>query len=76
MWFPLPKAQQIPIIDNYIAVKALREIAAQMGKKDWNFSVDPCINESSWATSQLSWSYKNSIICNCLNHNVCHVVEL
>ncbi|GMY37740.1 probable LRR receptor-like serine/threonine-protein kinase At1g07650 isoform X2 [Fagus crenata] len=58
-------------------VKALREIAAQVGKKDWNFKVDPCINESSWATSpsKLRPFYNNSIICNC-SHGVCHVVHL
>ncbi|MBA0807754.1 hypothetical protein Gohar_023538, partial [Gossypium harknessii] len=31
-------------------VKALREIAAELGKKDWNFSENPCNNKSSWFT--------------------------
>uniref|UniRef100_A0A2N9GG18 Leucine-rich repeat-containing N-terminal plant-type domain-containing protein n=1 Tax=Fagus sylvatica TaxID=28930 RepID=A0A2N9GG18_FAGSY len=31
-------------------LKALVKIAAQVGKKGWNFKVDPCINESRWAT--------------------------
>jgi hypothetical protein len=31
------------------AVEALREIATQLGKKDWDFSVNPC-NDSSWIT--------------------------
>jgi hypothetical protein len=28
------------------AVEAPDEIATQVGKKDWNFSVEPCSNES------------------------------
>ncbi|KAJ6298990.1 hypothetical protein OIU76_020041 [Salix suchowensis] len=29
---------------------ALREIATQVGKMDWNNKVDPCSNETSWVT--------------------------
>ncbi|GMY37735.1 probable LRR receptor-like serine/threonine-protein kinase At1g07650 [Fagus crenata] len=60
-------------------VKALGEIAAQVGKKGWNFKIDPCINESSWATPKSSSRplYNNSLICNCsYPHGACHVVQL
>ncbi|XP_050290700.1 probable leucine-rich repeat receptor-like serine/threonine-protein kinase At3g14840 isoform X2 [Quercus robur] len=60
-------------------VQGLREIAAQVGKKDWNFGVDPCSNESSWATppSSLRPLYNNSLICNCsYPSGVCHVIKL
>ncbi|KAG6696132.1 hypothetical protein I3842_09G132100 [Carya illinoinensis] len=64
-------------------VGALREIATQLGKDDWNFSVDPCSNESSWFTADYSSKpemYNNSLICNCsfptATGNVCHVVSL
>jgi hypothetical protein len=60
-------------------VEALREVATQLGKKDWNFSVDPCINDSSWATpkSNLMPLYNNSLICNCsIAAGVCHVAQL
>ncbi|KAK7849510.1 putative leucine-rich repeat receptor-like serine/threonine-protein kinase [Quercus suber] len=60
-------------------VKALGEIAKQLGKKDWNTNVDPCINESSWLTPKLDSRplYNNSLICNCSYPNsVCHVVKL
>ncbi|KAL0011467.1 hypothetical protein SO802_006575 [Lithocarpus litseifolius] len=60
-------------------VQALREIAAQVGKKDWNFGVDPCSNDSSWATphSSLRPLYNNSLICNCsYPSGVCHVIKL
>ena len=63
---------------NY-AVEALVEIAAEVGKKGWNFKVDPCINESSWATPKSSSRplYNNSIICNCsYPHGACHVIQL
>ncbi|XP_030967701.1 probable leucine-rich repeat receptor-like serine/threonine-protein kinase At3g14840 [Quercus lobata] len=60
-------------------VKALREIRLQLGKKDWNFSVDPCINESSWLTPKLDSRplYNNSLFCNCsYPDSVCHVIGL
>ena len=64
--------------ENY-AVKALREIGEQLKKNDWNFSVDPCENDSSWVTPQsdLRPLYNNSITCNCsYPYGVCHVVKL
>jgi hypothetical protein len=64
----------------YYAVQALREIGKQVGKNDWNFSVDPCTrNDSSWKTpySDLRPLYNNSLICNCsFPDGVCHVVKL
>ncbi|XP_059435594.1 probable LRR receptor-like serine/threonine-protein kinase At1g07650 [Corylus avellana] len=68
-----------PTPDN--EVDALGEIATQVGKKDWNSSVDPCVNESSWATpkSDLRPLYDNSLICNCsiaAGVRVCNVAQL
>ncbi|KAE7996361.1 hypothetical protein FH972_001092 [Carpinus fangiana] len=65
-------------------VEALRKIGKEMGKKDWNFSVDPCsTDDPSWKTpkSALWPTYQNSVFCNCLKHadkssRVCHVVQL
>ncbi|KAF5475277.1 hypothetical protein F2P56_007100 [Juglans regia] len=59
-------------------VEALREIAAQLGKKDWNFRVNPC-NDSSWITPLLEERplYNNTVNCNCSYPNgVCHVVKI
>ncbi|WCJ27271.1 Leucine-rich repeat transmembrane protein kinase [Euphorbia peplus] len=64
-------------------VDVLRDIAKELGKKDWNFGIDPCINESSWLTpisKDRPW-YNNSVICNCsctnqLDVNCCHVTEI
>ncbi|KAJ7947201.1 putative Kinase [Quillaja saponaria] len=60
-------------------VQALGEIGEQVGKKNWNFSVDPCSNDTSWATpkSYLRPLYNNSLVCNCsYSGGVCHVTGL
>ncbi|XP_021294046.1 probable LRR receptor-like serine/threonine-protein kinase At1g07650 isoform X1 [Herrania umbratica] len=60
-------------------VDALHEIAKELGKKDWVFSVDPCSNQSSWETPKLPDRplYNNTVICNCsFPGDVCHVVIL
>jgi hypothetical protein len=57
------------------AEEALKEIAAQLRKEDWNFSVNPC-NDSSWITpdSGQTSTYNNTVICNCsYAGDVCHV---
>ncbi|XP_050287450.1 probable leucine-rich repeat receptor-like serine/threonine-protein kinase At3g14840 [Quercus robur] len=59
-------------------VKALGEIAEQLGKKDWNTNV--CINDLSWLTPKLADLRppdNNSLFCNCsYPDGVCHVVAL
>ncbi|KAK4589472.1 hypothetical protein RGQ29_020158 [Quercus rubra] len=60
-------------------VQALREIAMQLGKKDWNFGVDPCSQDRSWLTpqSKLRPLYNNSLVCNCSDSlGQCHVIEI
>ncbi|KAK7848866.1 putative leucine-rich repeat receptor-like serine/threonine-protein kinase [Quercus suber] len=64
-----------------LAVTALGEIADQLGKKDWNFKVDPCTgNDQSWTTTTQvdTYYYNNTLNCNCniSDDGVCHVVEL
>nr|POF18194.1 isoform 2 of probable lrr receptor-like serine/threonine-protein kinase [Quercus suber] len=63
--------------------RALSEIADQLGKRDWNFRVDPCTsNDQSWTTTQVNsnqpFCYNNALICNCnfTNDGVCHVVQM
>ncbi|KAL2667821.1 hypothetical protein AAZV13_01G090500 [Glycine max] len=53
-------------------VQALRDIAHTIGKKNWNYSVDPCTGKSNWNSSE-----KNVVTCNCsfVNHT-CHVVSI
>ncbi|KAL6202045.1 hypothetical protein ACLB2K_025756 [Fragaria x ananassa] len=60
-------------------VEALKEIAAQIGKNDWNFSVDPCSNDTSWATpiSAARPLFNNTVTCNCsFSDGACHVTSI
>ncbi|GAB2212903.1 hypothetical protein Drorol1_Dr00020905, partial [Drosera rotundifolia] len=54
-------------------VSALREIAKELGKNDWNISVDPCSLNSSSIPGRPS--YVNQIICDCKG-NICHVSNI
>ncbi|KAK7826932.1 putative leucine-rich repeat receptor-like serine/threonine-protein kinase [Quercus suber] len=75
------KAQAGHLADD--EVSALREIADQLGKRNWNFKVDPCTsNNQSWPTTQVNsnqpFNYNNTLICDCnlTNDGVCHVVQI
>ncbi|PON83559.1 hypothetical protein TorRG33x02_206110 [Trema orientale] len=59
------------------AVQALKEIAAQVGKTDWDFSIDPCSNNTIWETpkSEARPAYNNTLNCTC-SDRVCHVTHL
>ncbi|KAH9779336.1 putative leucine-rich repeat receptor-like serine/threonine-protein kinase [Citrus sinensis] len=56
------------------AVQALKDIANTLGKKDWNFSVDPCSGEEGWAEIP----EENAVTCNCSfsNGTVCYVFRI
>ncbi|KAL3643562.1 hypothetical protein CASFOL_014377 [Castilleja foliolosa] len=58
----------------------LREIAKELGKKDWDFSLNPCDeNSKNWNTERNNDRplYNNSVICNCSYPNaVCHVEKI
>jgi len=61
-----------------IAVKALKEIGNKIGKKDWDFGVDPCSGKGKWNVSDSRKGFESSVICDCsFNHNSsCHVVSM
>ncbi|XP_040363265.1 probable leucine-rich repeat receptor-like serine/threonine-protein kinase At3g14840 isoform X2 [Rosa chinensis] len=65
-----------------IEVQALREIATQIKKKDWDFTVDPCQNDTthpSWATpvSADRPLFGNNLTCNCsFPDGSCHVINI
>ncbi|KAE8734289.1 hypothetical protein F3Y22_tig00000773pilonHSYRG00059 [Hibiscus syriacus] len=51
----------------------------ELGKKDWDFTVDPCSNHSSWRNPDIDPRklYNNTLVCNCsFPGDVCHVVSL
>ncbi|KAM2043165.1 hypothetical protein ACFX1R_038369 [Malus domestica] len=56
-------------------VEALREIAVQLNKKDWNFS-DPCSNIPTISIPRTD-EYNNTLVCNCsFSGNVCHIQSI
>ncbi|TKY57249.1 LRR receptor serine/threonine-protein kinase [Spatholobus suberectus] len=59
-------------------VKALKEIGSKIGKKDWDFGVDPCSGKGNWNVSDARKGFESSVICDCsFNHNSsCHVVSI
>ncbi|OVA14371.1 Protein kinase domain [Macleaya cordata] len=61
-----------------VEVEALREIGKTLGKKDWNFSADPCGGEWGWATLTPVKGEENAVSCNCSfsNNTVCHVLSI
>ncbi|XP_020983924.2 probable leucine-rich repeat receptor-like serine/threonine-protein kinase At3g14840 isoform X2 [Arachis duranensis] len=59
----------------------MKEIAKKVGKKDWNFSVDPCSGLENWNSSNaVKGMLINAVTCDCsfanANLTVCHVVSI
>ncbi|KAH6796315.1 hypothetical protein C2S51_037301 [Perilla frutescens var. frutescens] len=56
----------------------LEEIAEQLGKRDWDFSLNPCDGNSNWNASKADMPvYQNFLICNCsFAGGVCHVEQI
>ncbi|XP_068640979.1 probable LRR receptor-like serine/threonine-protein kinase At1g07650 [Aristolochia californica] len=58
-------------------VSALRSIAKQLGKKDWDFSVDPCSEEGNWTRHVAEKGFESYVTCNCPDkHKFCHVINM
>ncbi|CAJ2659544.1 unnamed protein product [Trifolium pratense] len=61
---------------------ALKDIAKSLGKKDWNFDIDPCSNKSNWVMPMAETPKLRIIVsivsCNCFipGDNFCHVVSI
>ncbi|KAI6687146.1 hypothetical protein NL676_023974 [Syzygium grande] len=54
---------------------ALEEIAAKLGKTNWNFDVDPCSKEGGWSDGLPPDDTLNDVNCNCTD-TVCHVTSI
>ncbi|KAF3665537.1 putative LRR receptor-like serine/threonine-protein kinase-like [Capsicum annuum] len=55
---------------------ALREIAEQLGKSDWDFDLNPCDGNTNWTTPKIDSMplYVNNVTCNCSTPDgFCHV---
>ncbi|KAI6687149.1 hypothetical protein NL676_023977 [Syzygium grande] len=61
-------------------VDALREIAATLGKKDWDFNADPCGVEGGWGDNKVIGATTNAVTCQNItdanNNTVSHVVSI
>ncbi|GAU31583.1 hypothetical protein TSUD_54060 [Trifolium subterraneum] len=57
----------------------MKDIGKRLGKKDWDFSIDPCSGQSNWITSSVQLKgFQNTVTCNCsfVNATVCHIVSI
>ncbi|GLU22543.1 hypothetical protein SLE2022_386110 [Rubroshorea leprosula] len=54
-------------------LEALRDIAKTLGKKNWNFSVDPCSGKSDWVSDPIDL-FENNVTCS--NDATPHVVSI
>ncbi|XP_019456015.1 PREDICTED: probable leucine-rich repeat receptor-like serine/threonine-protein kinase At3g14840 isoform X2 [Lupinus angustifolius] len=59
-------------------VEALKQIAKTLGKKDWDFSVDPCSGQRNWTSLDQVEVTENAVTCNCsfANATICHVTNI
>ncbi|CAL0303722.1 unnamed protein product [Lupinus luteus] len=59
-------------------VEALKDIGKTLGKKDWDFSLDPCSGKNNWKSVNQSKGSENSVTCNCsfANNTACHVISI
>ncbi|KAK4420957.1 putative LRR receptor-like serine/threonine-protein kinase [Sesamum alatum] len=59
-------------------VRALREIARRLGKKDWDFSKDPCSGEGNWTVALATKGFESNVTCDCSfdQNSTCHVVSI
>ncbi|PON54668.1 Mitogen-activated protein kinase kinase kinase [Parasponia andersonii] len=68
------KAQSGTTLPQY-EVEAIKEIAEQLNKKDWDLS-DPCSNKSTVDIPRTD-QYTNIVICNCsISANICHIQSI
>ncbi|KAH7841347.1 hypothetical protein Vadar_028633 [Vaccinium darrowii] len=51
---------------------ALREIAEQLGKEDWNLSLNLCDENENWNTPVKQGNYNSTVNCTCLGDG-CHI---
>ncbi|XP_022735330.1 probable leucine-rich repeat receptor-like serine/threonine-protein kinase At3g14840 [Durio zibethinus] len=64
-------------LPNY-EVEALKSISKTLGKRDWNFDVDPCSREHSLFMIEYSNVYDDNGTCDCSfsNNTICHVINI
>ncbi|CAI9106011.1 OLC1v1005059C1 [Oldenlandia corymbosa var. corymbosa] len=67
------------IDSSFFEFDTFEAIAKELGKTDWNFSLNPCDGNPNWSTPKRNDlpQYNNSLLCNCnfSNGTVCHVPQ-
>ncbi|KAG2712587.1 hypothetical protein I3760_04G133700 [Carya illinoinensis] len=60
------------------ALETLKEIGKKLGKKDWDFEIDPCSGEGNWwVLGDERKGVESTLTCDCtLNNSSCHVVRI
>ncbi|KAH6764093.1 Leucine-rich repeat transmembrane protein kinase [Perilla frutescens var. frutescens] len=63
---------------NQNEVRALKEIAKKLGKKDWDFREDPCSGEGNWSVPVTMKGFESSVTCDCTfdQMSACHIVSI
>lgn len=56
-------------------VRALKQIGRQLGKRDWNFEVDPCSRKGNWIIQEETEGRESNLTCQCSSSS-CHVVSM
>ncbi|PIN01968.1 Serine/threonine protein kinase [Handroanthus impetiginosus] len=61
-----------------MAVRALKEIGIKLGKKDWDFSKNPCSGEGNWTVPSPRKGFHSFVSCDCSfdQNSTCHVVSI
>jgi hypothetical protein len=56
----------------------MKDIGRTLGKKDWDFSKDPCSGENNWTSSVKVKGFGNAVTCDCsfANATICHIVSM
>ncbi|EOX92937.1 Leucine-rich repeat transmembrane protein kinase isoform 1 [Theobroma cacao] len=60
-------------------VKALKAIGKRLGKKDWDFGVEPCSGKGNWIVQgDEETGFASNVTCSCSfnNYKTCHVVSI
>ncbi|PIN04372.1 Serine/threonine protein kinase [Handroanthus impetiginosus] len=59
-------------------VESLQVIGRTLGKRNWNFGVDPCSGLSGWVTRNPVRGSENNVTCDCAfaNNTICHIVSI
>lgn len=59
-------------------VRALKEIGKKLGKKDWDFSKDPCSGDGNWSIPITRKGFESFVTCDCsfISNTTCHVISI